>query len=315
MQIKPRVTPKDFFLWVGAMAALYASVVSFITLLFEYIDYAYPDALQPYVDPYSGAIRFAIASLLVLFPVFLILMRIIRREIARDPSRAEIWVRRWVLFLTLFVAGITLAADLIILINTFLGGELTTRFVLKVAVVFLVVGAGFLHFLSDLWGYWVRFPGRAKLIGYGAALAIVISIVGGFFIIGSPGEQRNLRMDSQRLSDLQNIQSQVIYYWQQKERLPQNLGELNDPLSWFTVPVDPESGVLYEYRVTKAPYTFELCATFALAGDSIAPGMVRPVMPYGKGEADTNWSHEAGRACFERTIDPELYPVTPKPVR
>ena len=154
---KPRVTPKDFFLWVGAMAALYASVVSFITLLFHYIDYAFPDpALESYyyADPYSGPIRFAIASLIVLFPLFLVLMRLIRRDITREPLRAEIWIRRWVLYLTLFVAGITIAVDLITLINTFLGGDLTTRFVLKILVVFLIVGAGFLHFLADLRGYW-----------------------------------------------------------------------------------------------------------------------------------------------------------------
>ena len=30
---KPKVTPKDFVLWLGAMAALYGGVVSFITLL------------------------------------------------------------------------------------------------------------------------------------------------------------------------------------------------------------------------------------------------------------------------------------------
>ena len=35
-----------------------------------------------------------------------------------------------------------------------LQGDVTVRFLLKVLVVFLVIGAGFLHFLADLWGYW-----------------------------------------------------------------------------------------------------------------------------------------------------------------
>src|SRR3989344_9357609 len=96
---KPKTTPKDFFLWAGAMVALYVSVFSLITLYFEYINYTFPDALQPYVDPYSGAIRFAMASLIVLFPVFLLLMRLIRNDIARNAEKRDLWVRRWALFL------------------------------------------------------------------------------------------------------------------------------------------------------------------------------------------------------------------------
>lgn len=299
------------------MAALYGSVVAFITLLFEYIDYAFPDALQYYVDPYSGAIRFAIASLIVLFPVFLLLMRLIRRDIARDPSRAEIWVRRWVLFLTLFIAGITLIIDLITLINTFLGGELTTRFVLKVVVVFLVIGAGFLHFLSDLWGYWNRYPRRAQFVGYGAALAIVISIVSGFFIIGTPGEQRLYRLDDQRISDLQMIQSQIVYYWQQKQALPDTSKDLENPLMGFALPKDPETGQDYDYRITQAPYSFELCAEFSKESRSFGSPTARPVPigDYYGGVENANWQHDAGRACFPRTIDPDLYAPFPKPVR
>ena len=42
---KPKVTPKDFFLWAGAMLSLYVSVFSLLSLIFSYIDRAFPDAL------------------------------------------------------------------------------------------------------------------------------------------------------------------------------------------------------------------------------------------------------------------------------
>src|SRR5262245_20515674 len=137
---KPKVTPKDFFLWVAAMIALYVSVFSLIALFFQYIDYTFPDALNYYVDPYSGGIRAAMASLLVLFPTFLLLMRFIRKDIERVPEKKDLWVRRWALFLLVFVAGATIVIDLITLINYFLGGDLTMRFILKVLVVLLVAG-------------------------------------------------------------------------------------------------------------------------------------------------------------------------------
>jgi hypothetical protein len=101
-----KVTPKDFFLWLGAMIALYGSVISLITLLFQYINYAFPDPLEySYVEPYSSGIRFAMASLIVLVPLALVLMRLLRRDMETIPEKKDLWVRRWALVLTVFVGG------------------------------------------------------------------------------------------------------------------------------------------------------------------------------------------------------------------
>lgn len=315
----PKVTPKDFFLWAGAMVALYGSVISFITLLFQYISYAYPDPLSyySYSDPFSGSMRFAMASLIVLVPVTLVIMRFIRKDIARVPEKNDLWIRRWALVLTVFIAGAAVVGDLIALINSFLGGDLTTPFLLKVVVLFLVAGAAFLHFLADLRGYWTAQPGRAQMVGYAAALAVLIAIVSGFFIMGTPGEVRMMRYDSQKVSDLQNIQWQVVNYWQQKEALPASLAELQDPISGWKSPLDSQSGEPYKYEKT-GDMSFKLCATFnwAVTEETYGRDMVaRPAYEYGI-ETD-NWLHGEGEHCFDRTIDPDRYPAYPKiaPVR
>ncbi len=309
-----KVTPKDFFLWAGAMVSLYGSVVALITLLFQYINYAYPDMLTNayfYADPYNGSIRFSMSALIVLTPIFLVLMRLIRSSIKADPSRADIWVRRWFLYLTLFVAGITMAVDLIVLVNYFLNGDVTMRFVLKVLVVLLIAGAGFLHFLADLRGYWVANPARANMVGYGALLVVVVSIVGGFFIIGTPGTARLARFDEQKVNDLSSIQYQVVYYYQQKEELPQNLSQLTDPISGYVAPKDAQSGQDYGYRVT-GPLSFEVCATFNSATRGTDASYADPNI--GRHVGGETWVHGAGQTCFERTIDPERYPPTEKPI-
>ncbi len=305
---KPKITPKDFFTWFGAMIALYVSAFSFISLLFDYINYLYPDALGGYVDPYSGAMRFAIASLVVFFPIYLLLMRLIRSDITSAPEKAEIWIRRWAIYLTLFIGGLTLAGDLITLINTFLGGDLTTRFVLKVAVVFLVIGGVFLHFLAEMRGYWLRFPGKARIVGWSAGAAIVLAIAAGFLIMGTPGQIRQLRLDDQRVGDLQNIQYQVVNYWQQKQKLPAQSSDLEDPISEYRVPTDPVTGESYPYAATGAR-AFKLCATFSLPSRAAGAGSGRsiPAAP-GGGAAPDNWTHGAGQVCFNRAIDPERYP-------
>lgn len=308
---KPKVSPKDFFLWAGAMVALYGSVISFLTLLFQYINHAYPDPLAYYyVEPYSGSMRFAMASLIVLVPVTIVLMRFIRQDIVREPMKAELWVRRWALVLTVFIAGATVVGDLIALVNGFLGGDLTTRFFLKVLVVLLVAGGVFLHFLADLRGYWKANPSRAQMVGYGAGALVLIAIVSGFFIMGTPGEVRLIRFDSQKVTDLQDIQWQIVNYWQQKESLPATLEEVEDPLSGYTLPVDPQSGEPYVYK-RNSPLDFALCATFNLQSDERSSEAM-PVRAYGP--LDGNWQHGAGEVCFDRTIDPERYPPFSKPM-
>ncbi|MBI5456607.1 hypothetical protein HY969_02605 [Candidatus Kaiserbacteria bacterium] len=313
--MQPKVTPKDFFLWAGAMVALYGSVISFITLLFQYINYAYPDPLTYYYsDPFSGSMRFAMATLIVLVPVTLLLMRYIRSDIARTPEKNDLWIRRWALVLTVFIAGAAVIGDLIALINSFLGGDLTTPFLLKVVVLLLVAGAAFLHFLADLRGYWTANRGSAQMVGYGAGAAVLLTIIAGFFIMGTPGDVRLMRYDTQKISDLQNIQWQVVNYWQQKESLPASLGQLEDPISGWKAPIDPQNEQAYTYQKT-GDMSFKLCATFNFEVTEETKGMQVAYPEYGT-SAD-NWLHGQGEHCFDRTIDPDLYPVYPKgiPVR
>ena len=70
MSDRLKATPKDVFLWLGAMISLYASAISFLGLLFAYVNYLFPDVTQgyyydEYYDPYSGAVRTAMAFLIV----------------------------------------------------------------------------------------------------------------------------------------------------------------------------------------------------------------------------------------------------------
>jgi hypothetical protein len=307
---KPKTTPKDFFLWAGAMVTFYWSVIAYIYLVFDYINYAFPNALSYYpADPYQSGISYEMASIIVLLPVYMLLMRFIRSDIAQDPSRSEIWVRRWALILTLFVAGITAAIDLITLLTTFLNGQdLTTAFLLKVLVIFLIALGVFMHFIADLRGYWTINPLKKRYVGIAVIVLALATIIAGFFIVGTPAQARLARFDAQKVSDLQNIQSQVVNYWQAKRKLPAALTDLNNPLSYGMVPVDPETGAAYEYTATGA-LSFELCADFnAISRSNQAyPQPVETYPSRDKAMVET-WQHAAGHVCFDRTIDPSFYP-------
>lgn len=299
-------SPKDFFLWVGVMATLYISATSLVLLLFEYIRILFPDDQDFYYDPYRAGIRSAIASLIVLFPLYVYLTRKINTEIRKEKNKGELRVRKWIVYLTLFFAGVTIVVDLIVLIDTFLGGEHTTQFILKVLTVLLVIGGGFLYYYYDLKGYWRKHESKSKLVGAIASLIVIVSIVSGFFIMGSPATQRLLRYDQEKVDNLSSIQWQLISYWQNSGEIPEDILEIEDSISGFEIPRDRQTDEPYTYTKT-GDRTFTLCATFNKESVERRQNVNQRLASQLKGVS--NWEHEAGEVCFDREIDPDLYPV------
>jgi len=307
-QTKLKITPKDFFLWVGAMLSLYVSVFAFLALFFGIIDYAYPDVLSPFRD--VGGIQNNIALLVVLFPLYAVLMWLIRRDIVREPMKKELWVRRWALVFTIFVAGATVAIDLVTLLNRFLAGDLTTSFVLKTVVVLLIAGAFFLHFLADMWNFWETHTAQSRVMTALALFAVVAIIATSFSIIGLPWQARMYRLDAQKTADLQNISWQVVNYYQAKQKLPTTLADLNDSVSGYRVPTDPQSAAEYDY-VASNKLSFRVCAHFNAPTQVMYLNYVSTPYPISvSGAADQGaWYHRAGYDCLYQTIDPEKYPA------
>lgn len=148
-----------------------------------------------------------------------------------------------------------------------------------------------------------------KLFAYVVIAAVAVAIIAGFFIVGSPREERLRQFDDRRVSNLQTIQGQIIYYWQRKNALPPNLDALDDDISGFRHPHDPESGAEYSYEVT-GPESFQLCAVFVRPSSDNVSAVMAPAKPFpGDGGVSMEiWQHGEGRTCFDRKIDKELYP-------
>lgn len=306
------VTPKDFFLHLGAIVALYAGVVALINLSFSIINYYFPDNLAGYF--YGNSIAWPISMLIVLTPIFYFIEWIIVKDIKTNPDKAYTWIRRWSIFLTLFITGIIIAGDFITIINTYLNGEIGLRFLLKAITVFVIASAIFKYYFFTLNNekYKIALLCRKSSAWFGI-LIILGAIVTGFITVGSPAKQRAIRFDDQRIGDLQGIQWDIVEYWEQKGKLPTLLKDLKDPLSGNIIPTDPENDSEYKYTV-KNDKTFELCATFSLDyEDTKGRGQYNgsrfyEVDSYPTPTSQDNWKYQAGNSCFERTIDPEKYP-------
>jgi hypothetical protein len=178
---------------------------------------------------------------------------------------------------------------------------------LKALTILVVLGGGFWYYLLELRGVWDVKENLSKTIGGVVSVLVLGAIAAGFLIVGSPMTQRLIQLDLKKEQDLQSIQSQVLSFWQMKQKLPTDLTELNNPFSYYVVPVDSETGKPYGYTVT-GPLTFQICADFHAA--SVAtPGVTQPITP---GYENDTWKHEAGAQCFTRTIDTDIYQPIPK---
>lgn len=304
---KNKSTPHQVFLHLLMIAMLYVSVISLITLLVQYINFAFPDELLSYSGS-SDTIRYSSSTLIVGFPVFLLTSWLIAKNFKKNSDNRNSGIRKWLIYLTLFIAGVTIIVDLIQFVNSYYSGELTLPFFLKVIAVLLVTAWTFAYYLMDVLDKtYFRIHGKAVAVITSALVVIVIGA--GFLIAGSPSHQREVRFDQQRSEDLQAINNQILDYWNNQKQLPEQLSELEQNNNYFTVPSDPQTDLPYEYTKT-SPSNFTLCATFTTQSEE---------QPYAdRYYQSAYYKHDTGNICFNSAFDAAdlgKVDLTPLPTR
>ncbi len=331
----------DVFVYLGIGITLVMSVTNILQIIFTAIDRKFTDVLsnQTYVDAYSSDVRLAIATLVVMYPLYLALSWYTAKDIAKFLYKRDLTIRKIVIYTTLFVTVCTLIGTLVSIIYTYLGGDLTARFAWKAVTVFVVALAiGWYYFYSIRRDYSQKsiVPIVATIL---ATILVVGSIVWSVSIIGTPADMRAKRIDSQRLSDLSSLQQEIFNYFQTTDKLPTTLTDLNNAFQGYVVPVDPVTNDKYVYNIVQAPVVrmnfttnrkelatpaiFQLCATFDIVRDANRQGKSTVPMPVGLGggvdsfysvsnyyyESDQSpfWNHGVGEVCFKRVISPEMY--------
>lgn len=148
---KPYLNAREAFLYLLMFLTLYWSAFSFGQLLYQFINRAFPDAVLGYYgDASASIIRMDTASLIIAFPIFLWISAMIAKGIAKDPDKRASKIRKWLTYLTLFIAAGIIIGDLIALVFNLLAGDLTMRFFLKVLTVGGIAGGIFGYYLLEL---------------------------------------------------------------------------------------------------------------------------------------------------------------------
>lgn len=304
--IHPKTSAKDFFLHLGTIVALYSFVISLVNLLFTVINKAYPQTIGYYYGYSTYSISIPVSVMIIMFPIFILLMWILEKSYTVEPEKRNIGIKRWLTYITLFISGLITTGDLITIVYYFIDGrELTAGFVFKFLTVFAVSLSVFMYYITDIRGKLTSVS--RKIWAVASLVVIVIAVIVGFSILGSPRTQQLIKYDEQRLADLQNIKYQVEDYYQTNGGLPDSMSDLNKKnTAYSTIPVDPQTKADYEYNlVGQSAKAYELCATF---NKDTTKNLTRTYPEY---DSSINWKHPAGHYCFSMTIPVSRYKSPP----
>ncbi len=304
-------SPWDVFINLLAVIALYVSVYSAISLLFQFTNLALPEPADQRTA-IREAIRYGVSMLIIFFPVYWWAWSSIEADLAVNPGKRRLWVRTVPIYLTLFLAGMTALEDLAYLFYYLMSGDLTSRLVTKIAAVLIVVGGVLFFYRDALRRESGPLPGATWAFAYASAALAAALVVAGFVIAGPPTRAHRARLDAldqQRIRDLDSIQQKILTYWDDKGELPDSIDQLSKDMVGYSPPRDPASGDSYTYFKT-VDASFELCTDFELVGS--APASMSTSR---QTDPSFTWRHLEGHWCYKWTIDPALHPPHKKSLR
>lgn len=267
-------------------------------IVFQMINKFIADAISSYNETFSNdALRFAISSLVVSTPIFYVVNAQIFKSLRKGELDKDSAVRKWLIYLILFVSSVVMIGWLIGVINVYLSGGLTVKFILKFLTVFIIAGIIFSFYLYDVRREQVE-GGKDKVISiyfYSTLAIVIVVLVSAFLLIDTPSQVRDRNADRENISRLRDISYRIENYAKLHEKLPQSLEELAGEDDFLD---DKKirhvmTNNKFEYR-SKEKGKYELCAYFRLSSEEMED----------KGYyANNNWWHKKGKHCFAKTVN------------
>lgn len=297
--------PKFAFFYLLSLVALIFTSLSVGIIIFQIINKEIVDIISQYPGSYSdGAMKFAISTIIISTPVYYFTARQIYRSLFRGSLDEDAGVRKWLTYFILLVSIVVMIGWLIGIINGFLDGELTTKFILKAITALAISGSVFSFYLYDIRREGIKGK-KDKVINvyfYASLLVILIAFVASWFIVESPTETRKRKSDQNIISSFYTIDSHLNDYYQRNEALPESLEDLSaDKYTGLESDdlANPFTGKEYEYKVINAE-EYELCTDFQTSNKEVDNDN------YYNGYRDEQWQHEVGHQCIAKRINERL---------
>ncbi|MBU1202474.1 hypothetical protein KKH39_00285 [Patescibacteria group bacterium] len=290
---------KYAFLYLLSLVALVFMSISVGIIVFQIINKQIVDIIKDYAISYNdGAMKFAISAIIVSAPIYYLTSRQIFKNLFAGILDKDAGVRKWLTYFILLVSVVVMIGFLIATINSFLGGDLTTKFILKTLTALAISGTVFSFYFYDIRREEVQGQKNKTISMYAwVSLAVVAAVfVLSWFFVDSPVETRNKKIDREVVNNLYEINSAVINYYTLNEKMPEDLATLMNTETGYRLSEkalqQPDGKKYYDYEVT-ADDEYKICADFLTSNLDGNDAMYYPSGDY---------KHDKGYQCFSQKV-------------
>lgn len=276
----------DAFINLLSLISLGWLAQAFGVVCFQLINKYFGDltAYYYYSSPFQeGLLKYGIASLIVIAPVYFGAVNVLHLKYKKNQLSHDSGIYRWLTYLMLLVSALTIIGSLITLITSFLNGNYTVPFILKVLTVAGIAGVIFGYYFYDLKRKdYAKKDIVSAVVGSIVGLLVLIMIVIGFMSVETPAQARIKAEDSQTEQALNQLVYSIANAYSGTHKLEDsyNLSEL---LMGSNLPT---KNIVYN-KVSESE--FELCTTFK----------TKITNPYPVDKNIPWFNHEAGYFCYK----------------
>lgn len=142
----------DSFQHILLFISLYVMATSIALIIHDFIDRFMPGIRTGYNFGYSssGLLQGETAALIVSFPLFAFFFSIITKRTQANPATRNLRWRKFLIYLTLIITFIIVLANVISLVYSLLGGNVTLNFFLHFLDTITVSGVVFAYYLGQV---------------------------------------------------------------------------------------------------------------------------------------------------------------------
>ncbi len=256
----------------GIFITLITSIVALVSIIFSAIDKKFVDVLKQtyygYQDTVNDDVRVAVSIILVAYPMYLLLAYYRANYLKANPARRNISAMKYVNYIILAVASLFILGSLATTIYEYLGGELGVAFAYKLLTVVIIAAILIVYNYFTLKRNYDTKSNIPNILAVISLIAVISAVVYSISILGSPAEVRKTKFDEKRLTDLSNIQNEILNYWTRNKILPANINSIQGDgfNNGFIIPTDPKTKTSYEYKIVEmgksVKKTGQDCATY-----------------------------------------------------
>ncbi|MCF7795145.1 DUF5671 domain-containing protein [Patescibacteria group bacterium] len=279
------------FYYLLSLISLGAMAIGLGIIVFEVLDKVFIDVSNSYFS--MQALKTAFSTLLISTPIYYICSHLLSKSIRKGELSLDSSLRKWLIYLILLVTSIVMLMWLVSILNSFLNGEMTSKFILKALTALIISAMIFSYYLYNIRQKVVKKKDKIKSTFFAVSLLIVVfALALATIYMESPQTTREKKIDENVLRNFDNINMNVNMYYNNNDEIPESLEELKSSSNLNAY--SGSSVSLEDIDYNKLSETeYELCAEFKTSNLDDENNNLR----YGSKSL-----HDSGYQCIEQEI-------------